>query len=85
MQDSSSNFREFENVVEALKEEACKGHLRNALIFLCTDNSRVEAALVKGNSTSPKLFELVLAVRLLEMQEEAKIIVSHISGEQMKA
>jgi hypothetical protein len=84
-EDCSSNFREFENVVEALKEEAREGHLRGALIFLCTDNSTVEAALVKGNSSSPKLFELVLAVRLLEMQEGAKIIVSHVSGERMKA
>jgi hypothetical protein len=85
MQDSSSNFREFENVVEALKKEAHEGHLRNALIFLCTDNSMVEAALVEGNSTSPKLFKLVLAVHLLEMQEGAKIIMSHVLGEQMKA
>jgi hypothetical protein len=84
-QESSSNFREFENVVEALKEEAKQGHLKNALIFLCTDNSTVESALVKGNSSSKKLFELVLEVRRLEMQEGAKIIVSHVSGERMKA
>jgi hypothetical protein len=83
-QDSSSNFREFMNVVEALLDEAREGHLRNALIFLCTDNSTVEAALAKGNSSSPKLFELVLKIRLLEMQEGAKIIVSHVS-ERMKA
>jgi hypothetical protein len=71
--------------VEALKEEAREGHLRNALIFLCTDNSTVESALVKGNSSSPKLFELVLAVQLLEMQEGARIIMSHVLGERMKA
>jgi hypothetical protein len=84
-QESSSNFREFENVVEALKEEAKQGHLRNALIFLCTDNSTVEAALVKGNSSSKKLFDLVLEVRRLEMHEGAQIVVSHVSGERMKA
>jgi hypothetical protein len=70
--DRSSNFREFKNVVEALKEEAREGHLRTALIFLCTDNSTVVSALVKGNSTSPKLFELVLTVPRLEMHEGAK-------------
>jgi hypothetical protein len=71
--------------VEALKEEAREGHLRTALIFLCTDNSTVESALVKGNSTSPKLFELVLTVCRLEMHKGAKIIVSHVLGECMKA
>jgi hypothetical protein len=84
-EESSSNFREFENVVEALKEEAKQGHLRNALIFLCTDNSTVEAALAKGNSSSKKLFELVLEVRRLEMHEGAQILVTHVSGERMKA
>jgi hypothetical protein len=84
-QDESSNFREFENVVETLEEEARLGHLKKALIFLCTDNSTVEAALVKGNSSSRKLFELVLRVRCLEMREGAHIVVSHVSGERMKA
>jgi hypothetical protein len=41
----------------------------------------VEVALVKGNFSSPKLFELALTMCLLEMQEGAKIIVSHVSGE----
>jgi hypothetical protein len=84
-QDESSNFREFENVVETLEEEAKQGHLKKALIFLCTDNSTVESALVKGNSSSRKLFELVLRVRVLEMREGAHIVVSHVSGERMKA
>jgi hypothetical protein len=56
-----------------------------ALIFLCTNNSTVKAALFKGGSTSSKLFELVLTVRCLEMQVGAKIIVRHVLGEQMKA
>jgi hypothetical protein len=84
-QEGSSNYREFENVVEALKEEAREGHLRNSLIFLCTDNSTTEAALVKGNSSSEKLFKLALEVRVLAMREGAKVIVSHVSGERMKA
>jgi hypothetical protein len=32
-------------VVEALEEEAAQGNLKGAEIFLCTDNSTVEAAL----------------------------------------
>jgi hypothetical protein len=84
-QDCSSNFCDFENVVEALKEEAKQVHLQNALIFLCTDNSTIESALAKGNSSSKKLFDLVLEVWHLEMHEGAQIIVTHVSGEQMKA
>jgi hypothetical protein len=84
-EEESSNFREFENVVDTLREEAEAGNLRNALIFLCTDNSTVESALVKGNSSSEKLFELTLEVRKIEMQQGARIIVSHVSGERMKA
>jgi hypothetical protein len=66
-EDNSSNFREFENVVDTLREEAKAGNLKDALIILCTDSSTVESALVKGNSSSKKLFILTLEVRQLEM------------------
>jgi hypothetical protein len=56
--EESSNFREFENVVCALEEEALNGNLCDALVFLFTDNSTVESGLNKGNSSSEKLFEL---------------------------
>jgi hypothetical protein len=49
------------------------------------DNSTIESALVKGNSSSEKLFELTLEVRQIELQEGARVLVSHISGERMKA
>jgi hypothetical protein len=84
-EDDSSNFREFENVVDTLRDEAIAGNLKDSLIILCTDNSTVESSLVKGNSSSEKLFNLTLEVRLLEMREGAKIVVSHVSGERMKA
>jgi hypothetical protein len=63
----SSNFREFKNVVCALEEEALNGNLFDALIFLFTDNSTVEAGLMKGNSSIEKLFEFVLQTRLLQV------------------
>jgi hypothetical protein len=69
----------------ALEAEAAAGSLEGAIVFLCTDNSTVEAALAKGNSSSRKLFYLVLRVRLLEMKHGCRIIVSHVSGERMKA
>jgi hypothetical protein len=84
-EEQSSNFREFENVVEALEEEADNGNLEGAEIYMCTDNSTVEAALYKGNSSSQKLFDLVLRVRVLEMTKGVRITVSHVSGKRMMA
>jgi hypothetical protein len=53
-EDETSNYREFENVVAALREEEEAGNLENALMLLCTGNSTVESAIVKGNSSSEK-------------------------------
>jgi hypothetical protein len=83
--EDSSNFREFENVVCALEEEALNGNLFEALIFLFTDNSTVEAGLVKGNSSDKKLFELVLRARLLQVKFKCNIVVTHASGKRMMA
>ena len=59
-EDESSNFKELENVVTTIEEEAESGALNEAALFFFTDNSTVEAALFKGNSSSRKLFELVV-------------------------
>jgi hypothetical protein len=69
---------------DALREEAKAGNLWNTLIFLCTGTSTIESAIVKGNSSSEKLFILLLVVRKIKMQQGAKVVVSHVSGEQMK-
>jgi hypothetical protein len=61
----SSTFREFENVVCVLEEEAEHGHLDNAIVFMCTNSTTtVKAGLVKGNSSSHKLFELLFELVL---------------------
>jgi hypothetical protein len=72
-------------VVDTVRDEAIAGNLKDSMIILCTDNSTVEASLIKGNSSSKKLFNLTLEVCLLEMLEGAKIVVSHVSGEMMNA
>ena len=63
----SSNFREFENVVCTLEEEVEQGRLHKSMIITATDNSTVESALYKGNSSSEKLFDLVVRFRSLEL------------------
>jgi UDP-N-acetylglucosamine transferase subunit ALG13 len=76
----SWNYREFENVVESLEEEAKGGNIHGVALFMCTGNSTVEAALHKGNSLNQKLFELVVRVRKMEMNNEnARILMSHVS------
>jgi hypothetical protein len=57
-EEDTSNYREFENVVDLLREEEEARNLVNALIFLWTDNSTVKSATVKGNSLDEKLFKL---------------------------
>jgi hypothetical protein len=79
----SSNWKEFENQVESLEHEALEGNLTNALVYFFTDNSTVEACLYKGNSSSEKLFQLMVRMRKLEMKHNAKIVVSHVSGKRM--
>jgi hypothetical protein len=53
------------------------------MVFFFTDNSTVEACLYKGNSSSPKLFKLMVRMRKLETAHNAKIVVSHVSGKRM--
>ena len=56
----SSNWKEFKNQVEALEHEAEEGNLSNAIVYFFTDNSTVESCLYKGNSSSIKLFKLMV-------------------------
>jgi len=81
----SSNFREFSNLVETLEEEnRLHKALNNVTMVIATDNSTVEAALYKGNSSSEKLFDLVVRLRKLELSTGGKFIVTHVSGNRMK-
>jgi len=80
----SSNFREFSNVVETIEEEIQKGKLRNSTLILATDNTTVENALYKGNSTSQLLFDLVVRFKTAELHSGSQFIVTHVSGDRMK-
>ena len=82
---NSSNWREFENLVLALEESGKKGWLKGASIILATDNEVAEAAIYKGNSSSEKLYKLVVWLRKLELFYSAKILVSHVAGTRMIA
>ena len=72
----SSNYKEFENIVSTVEDEAEQGDLQGAHLFLFTDNSTVESCLFRGNSTSRKLFELVVRLRTVEMHQGALAALS---------
>jgi len=78
--EQSSNYRELQNLVEALEDLWEKGELTGVEIFIFTDNSTAEATYYKGTSTKPLLFELVLRLKKLEMEAGAKIHLIHCAG-----
>ena len=84
-ENESSNYREFRNVVETLEYESEKGNLDNCMLILATDNSTVESSIFKGNSTSEKLYDLIVRFRYLELSTGSKFLVTHVSGDRMKA
>ena len=78
-----SNWRELQNLVDALREEAKDGGLKGVEVFLFMDNSTTEVAFFNGSSKSRKLFELVLSLREMEIAQGAKIHFIHVSGKRM--
>lgn len=83
-QNESSNWREFENLVETLEAEGEKGNLKDAVVIIATDNQVTENAIYKGNSTSEKLYDLIIRLRKLELHHGAYFVITHVSGERMK-
>ena len=83
--EESSNWKEAENIVESLEAAGEQGELDDAEIFFCTDNEVMESTFYAGTSSSPKLFALVLRLRVLEMKYRMRLVISHVSGTRMIA
>jgi hypothetical protein len=83
--DVTSNFCELWNVVESIEDQVERGKLKNAELFMFTDNSTAEATFYHGSSSNKGLFELVLHLKKLEMTAGLKIHLIHISGRRMIA
>jgi len=81
--ENTSNWRELQNLVDALREESKDGGLKGVEVFLFTDNSTAESAFFNGSSKSRKLFELVLSLREMEIAQGPKIHLIHVSGKRM--
>jgi hypothetical protein len=54
-------------------------------MYLFTDDSTVESALLKGNTPSRKLFNLIVRFRKVQMACGAEVVVSHVAGTRMIA
>jgi hypothetical protein len=85
VESESSNWRELSNLVLYLCDLATREDLGGYEIYMFTDNSTAEAAFWKGTSVSPRLFELVLRLKQLELERDIILHVIHISGKRMIA
>lgn len=81
--ETSSNWKELSNLVEAVEKWYEEGRLRGNELWLFTDNTTAENAFWKGSSRSRKLFDLVLRVKKLEMRGDFLLHVVHVSGKRM--
>jgi hypothetical protein len=83
VEESSSNWREFTNLVAFLEGTIEKHGLGGSEVFIFTDNSTSEAAFWKGTSKSRLLFDLVPRLKKLEMNFNLILHVIHVSGKRM--
>lgn len=83
--DVSSNNRELRTIVDGIEIDYHRGLLDGHEVFFFTDNAVAEKAYYKGTSSSKELFELVLRLRLIEMDGRMILHVIHVSGKRMIA
>jgi hypothetical protein len=81
--EKSSNYREFKNLLEEIRDASTAGILANKLVFLFTDNLVAESIFYKGTSSSRELYEMVLELRKLEMKGGFKLKIIHVAGTRM--
>lgn len=85
-QEKSSNWREMCNLTLALERLLKSGKVEEGSeIFLFTDNSVTESAFYRGTSSSKELNDLVLRMRILEMQYSLFLRVVWVAGKRMIA
>jgi hypothetical protein len=82
-EDTSSNLREFHNLVDSVERMGKAGDLRGKEVFVFTDNSTAEAIAHKGSSSSPILFDLVVRLYKLSMSYECSLQFVHVAGTRM--
>jgi hypothetical protein len=76
----SLNWRELINLVETLELEAMERRLCGCEIYVFMDNLTAEVAFFKGTSSSILLFNLVLRLRKLEVDQQCLLQLVHVAG-----
>ena len=51
---------------------------------MATDNQVVEPALYQGNSSSVKLYDLLVGLKLIELKYGLHLCVTYVSGKRMQ-
>jgi hypothetical protein len=82
-EESSSNYKELNNLVSSVERLLADGTLVGAETFIFTDNFTAESAFYKGNTTSKTLFDLVLRFQAAEMSGLIQLQVIHVAGTRM--
>ena len=78
--ETSTNYRDLRNLVEALKKHVRESKLRDCEVFLLTDNLVAENAFLKGSVASEALFSLVLGLLKLKLEGGTILHMIHIPG-----
>ena len=73
---SSSNNREFWNLVKKVEDAAINGQLNNAEVFVFTENSVIYRAYSRVKSKRKILFQLVLRLQKIKMEVTLRIQVT---------
>lgn len=81
--EKSSNYREFRNLLEAVKDATEAGMLEDKEVFIFTDNLVAEWVFAKGSSESQDLLEMVAELRLLELKGGFRLRIIHVAGTRM--
>jgi hypothetical protein len=71
--------------VEAVESLILQERIPGVELFLFTDNLVAEGAFYRGTSSNPRLFELILRLKRLELMFSLHLHVIHISGTRMMA
>ena len=81
--EKSSNFREFRNFLDSVRQEGEQGISKNSLMFSHTDNGLVESAIYQGPSDCSHLLDMVIEFSVMQIEFTFTCSVVHVAGTQM--
>ena len=76
----SSNYQELRNLLEKMEALFGRDELEGSQFFLFTNNEVSLDVFYKSNQTSEHLFELILRLKILEVNSCIKIYIIHLAG-----